>query len=945
MAQSRAQMEEELKRLEMEEELARLEAEEASASESQEVVDSEEPESKFTGTEIFTRGVLRPPLEMATLGLSERALEAWSAASQMLSEGKLDEAKSLLDNFDLYQEREFQRQKEFKKEYPVATTTTGLLGGIVPGTPGAKLAVAGLKEGTKFAGRMAQAAVTSGVASGAMEAGETMAEGVPLPEAAKRIGKAAGIGFVAGPVIGATMEGTAQVVGRAMTSWPAQRLLQVITGLPVRKQNEYLKVIPEIEKMPDEASVIKAFGEIRNKVLDFSRRNLESQKQAESQLKELKNAIAEQTKTAKGEIKRNLDTATKELDRLVLQIQADILPKIKEELVIAQSAQQAQRTMETTAPPLRPEVDNVLASMSAIKSEINEASANAAKLIADDVFFDKRVLTNAYKEQIKKLKISETGGALGLPTRKSVEQLERELFDLEKELPERITGLQLKKSIQQLDKAFDALQPGQYGDVYENAIKGIRKTLDTELKSLNDDYRAAMEPVAEKAEFLGQLDEYFRASDTAKTSDQIMRRLKQAEKDPVLFGLLEKMEQQTGFPVTAPVQKLRQISELKNAPLPPLPQEQRIKDLKMTVDMAKAKNFEDQVFSSVQDQPMAQAIVGLKREIDKYTNPEFIESQIRQATAEGRISLEQAQKELAKLQADRAKMQKAITEIDRSDIAKPEDILVTLLRAPDKDYDPAIVTRMIDGITSLPDEPFKEIMERLLLTNQKQFDQFVTSLRLQESIQKPRTNGSRRTIFIRELFNTALGRFGAAAPGTIIGTSAKLAFGLVRDILGPVLDEFGGQVAKTYLRNAAQLQGIPTGSKYRSFATAPLTARIRNAIGTQIGLMAADIDPKQLYFMNDSRKAAVERDIKQSKMTAVERAKALNELNSLGGISGEYVRKIMLESMPPQSVQPMSEAIPALEADKPDMLQRLSKRTAREGVRGLQGIVQGMREA
>lgn len=911
----------ELIRLQKEEELARLQAEEDADQEAQ--ADPVQ-EADFGPVEALGR-TARAAISGATLQASERLVnEPAIAAYKLLVDGKIDEAKSLLENYDSYRDREWQRQKKFEQEYPVVSKSAEMIGSIVPGTPTAKLATAGLNASTKFLGRMGQAAVTGGVAAGAHESAEILGEPdrPGLGEAAKRIGTATAVGAVAAPVIGAGVEGVMMGAGKLMTSLPALKMVQVIAGPPVRAQKEYLKAIPEIEALPSEADVVNFMGGVRERVIEFAETNGTARKQAQDNVKELQKAIQEQTKTAKADVKIRLQEAEKELARLHQELTISKIPAAQDQLELAKQVQTGLRKEALKDPSMGPEVANVSDAVSALKTQIIEESQAARALIGDDVFFDKRDVINAYKEAIQGLRVKGTEGAPGRIYRRAIDELSVAAQEIEKTFPERLTGEMLKDTIKQLDNEWQAIALGQWGEPYPNAIKSIRRSLDRKIKSTYPEYEKAMEPIAEKSEFLERLQQELSAGDDAATRVKIQGRLKEGAKNPVVYEMFDRLEKETGIGVTQPIKTLKDLEFQRSLPPAVLPQEAAVKELKLIADMAKSKNFEDQVFASIQDQPLAQAIIDVKRRIDIFRNPEFVEKQIQDAVRQGQMDLATAQQVLAGHEQARQQMAKAIEVIGSKGVAKPEDMLMRILRAPDGKFEQAAATRMVDAITSLPEESFKDLFESLALRTPEEVNKLAKNLRLRESLDRPRTNGSRRAVTIGGFFNGLVNKASAEPVTRLIGSL----FSAVGPVAGAYLDEFGGAAAKSYLRAAARMQGIPTGAKYRSFATAPMTARVRNAIAVQIGEMATNVDPEQVYQVAEAGKPAVERDIKQSKMSALDRAKALNELNQLGGVSGKYMRKIMLESTP-QASSPMEPEVKAdLEADKPDMAQRLSKR-------------------
>lgn len=380
---------------------------------------------------------------------------------------------------------------------------------------------------------------------------------------------------------------------------------------------------------------------------------------------------------------------------------------------------------------------------------------------------------------------------------------------------------------------------------------------------------------------------------------------------------------------SATQQPRSQLEALGGPPdLKALPEYQQMKNLQAQRAMIEAQNFNRGVFEAVKDTPTAQAIVSLRAQMKKFSDPEYVQAEIMAATQQGRMSLEQAQVALENLAKEREAASKWMRQIIGDHITKPEDLTMKLLRASDNPVEQAQATKIIDAVTQLPTPLFNDLFDSLFIGSPQEAQKMFRSLRVDDAMNKARANGSKGVNMMKAIF---VGAGAGASGGAALGSNTAWILGAFGAMAGALRDNYGGQVAKQFLRSASKIQGIPTAGKLASAAMVRETAPFKNVMAVHLADMASSTDPDAMYFVAEATKPAVERDIKQSKMSALDRAKALNELNQLGGITGKYVRRIMLDTVPAVSQPVKPEAQADLEADKPNMLERLSKRSEKSG--------------
>ena len=899
-----------------------------------------EKPTNFGPVETVSRGA-RQMVKGATLGFLEKpfgyAAGIGAEIDKLIFEGKLPEAGNLIENLNSYYKQDWERQKKFQEQVPGATALE-MTGGMFPGTLAAKAAQVGMRAGMGVVSSLEQAAKAGALGLGAYKAAEISAlpsdQTPTLPQQAQQIAESAVLGGIAGPAVGLGIEAAARAPGLikgVATSAPVLKFAAALLGPPSKVMKQYAEQAADLGRIPSVEEVNLFFEQVRNQTKQLSQRGEADLAAAKSNLESLETQVTEQAKAAQGEIKSKLLAAKENLR--VLQEDLRFEQQSAQQDLAAAKTRLAEQTQD---PSMGPYVATVNEALDVFKDKVVEQSLAARSLLRDDSVFDPQQIVSAWEKEIKKLRIQGTSTAKSESAEQAISAIQREIARLNS-LPKQISGQQLKDKLQGYDKDYGMalLSPGRFGKDYDNALKSVRKQTDTMLKDANPEYQAAIKPAAELADKLEKI--------VAELSgpSAITSKLRQAVDDPRIEGHFKDLERVTQLPVTAPIVET-QTKRAAAKGIAQTPEYQNFQRAKAMYQMAQAEKFNRQVFEAVKDTEVAQQIIALRSEMKKYSDPEYVQAEIARATEQGQISLEQARSALDALQQQRDAAAKWMRQIIGENATKPADLTMAILRNTDSPYETAKATKIIDAVTNLPTPLFNEVFDNLMIGSPKEARKMFESLRVDDAMNKARTNGSKGVNLMRAIF---IGAGAGGAAGGLIDPQTAAILGAFGAMAGAMRDEYGGQVAKVFLRNAARLQGVPTMGKLASAAAIKNSASFRNAIAIQLNDMVTSMDAGALYSVSEAGKPAVERDIKQSKMSAVERAKALNELNQLGGVSGKYLQKIMLDSAPPSTQSMMPEASMSLEADKPDMLERLSKRTARAEEKGLRGVVSRLREA
>ncbi len=786
-----------------------------------------------------------------------------------------------------------------------------------------------------------------------------------LREQAEEVKTSADLGGAVGAGLTTLVEGIAQAP-KALTSAPVLRTVSALLGPPTKVLKQYAQVVDDMTDLPSVEAVTAFFRDVRGRLIEDVAQNAQKKAIAEKNVEALSKALEKAEETASASVKETLATAKEKLkeikEDLKFQRLEEVGPAFKEQKQRQQEAfksaeerrkglfekEMAERAAALKDPSMGPFVSEVQRATEALKDKVIDQSLAATELIGDDIFFNSRDIQKYLRDQINKLKVRGTDVAAGETANQAIKELAKRIEEAER-LPPRITGQQLKDIIKSYDKDLRGtwLKAGEWGESYSNALKDVRKSIDAQLKGANDQYRKAMEDVSSLTNVLNEINSEIKPSRPGSVESAYKR----AFDNPRVEQVFNNLEKHSGLEVTGIIKLVQRNRQLKAQPAPKfipgtppdpttLPEYQALQNLKAKQQMVDAQNFERETFKAIKDTEVAQQIINLRREIKLYTDPEYVKAEINQAVAQQKLSLEEAQAALDNINKKQEAAAKYLSKLVSGNVSKPEDLIGTILRASDNAVEQAAATKIIDAVSQLPEEQFGDLLNKITLRNPNDAQKLFRNLRVEDAMNKARTAGSKGVNMMRAVFG-AMG--GAAAGGGNPAMTALLGgFGA---IAGAYRDDMGGLAAKQFLKGAVRLQGIPTPTKLQSLSYAQATSSVRNAINLQIVDMAGATDPKAIYTIGKANIPAVERDIKMSKMSAVDKARALSELNGLGGISGKYIQKIMLESAPAASMMPMSEPQEALEADKPDMAERLSKRAMKQEERGLQGVVRQLRQS
>lgn len=909
--------------------------------ESKEFQDYEEPAAAAQEESPLLGGMLQTAREAvsgATLGLSEPYFAGTIAIEQtvadLLAKKDFESAQKVIDQAKQYYKADLERQEKFKQESPTISTTAELMGSLAPGGLAMKVAGAGI-QGAKSFGQVLSHAAKTGAAAGVIhQAGQEIAKAPVEPttteDQLKRIGTAGAVGAVAAPVITAGAAGVmagasaakskvAPYVKKWATSEPGLRVVQMLLGPKVDTQRKFLAMQEEIDKLPDNEAIVSFFETVKDRINEQKETSKLDYDEALGSLKNLERRYDEEIKTAKGGLRERLQTAKDSLSVIVEGLQQD-------RAIVSQEAQVAKKEIQSQLvdPSMGPHVQTVETALNEMKVRIKQGSDAARNSIDPSYVMPRSVIVREAKKQLQSLGIRGVEGEpLGVTdARKSaIEKINRFIKSME-DMPEVLTGEQIKDVIQQIDDEVSTLLPGRFGQKADNAFKGIRKAIDTELKDNNEEYRLLMQPVAEMSAFLED------ASSQMPSASSIEAKLRQAPDNPRVGELFSRLKQYTGVDTLEPIYQLQAAKEARapgrmQALVNSHPAMQELEKIDKLIKFSRTKDFNQAVYASVKDQAIAQQIIQLREEILNLTDPTYVQAQINKAVEAGQVSVSEAAilENMAAQKRDEA-VKRAANFVG---YRRGEQALGKILRASESPSETTAASQLMDAISSLPEKEFEDLFKLINLSDPKQAQQFFEAVRVRHAMTFPRTQGSRRV----NLFG-ALG----AGIGAQLGSPAISAF--FGAFSGAYLDEFGGKVAQAYLRRLNRMGGLPTAKKMSELSPVPLTSTARTALALQVGDMVRDVDSQDMMAVSEEKKAEIYADIKASQLNSVAKAKAVSDLQN-GLISGKTVKALMLEGLSQSSpliqttvklTEPPAQS--TLQQDKPDVLKKLSRSPSSE---------------
>jgi len=214
-----------------------------------------------------------------------------------------------------------------------------------------------------------------------------------------------------------------------------------------------------------------------------------------------------------------------------------------------------------------------------------------------------------------------------------------------------------------------------------------------------------------------------------------------------------------------------------------------------------------------------------------------------------------------------------------------------------------IAAKRLSILSQMADENLVELANQAILT--KEFGKLVQ-------------NGSRDVNFWKE----------------VLGSSSQLALGggvlggplgaMTGATVGYLVKSYGAPVTKKILDGMIKVRGIPTVQKINQ-ALSTVTPEVRQSLVqgfVKANVLRMDPAEPEMMTIDPSQTQNVYQEIKDSKLDALTKAKALESLSKRGEIETKTMKKFMVGAQAPVQNQVKPSSKEALEADKPSALIR-----------------------
>lgn len=936
----------------------------------------------FEESEIAIRAS-RQVAKGASLGFTEPYF-GWSVAlqqtiSDLVSENKYDEAKSLIEKAKDYYKTEQKRQEEFAIKYPSLAFGAETLGGIIPGSAAAKLAVQSpsmiksilgtgaaaftAMEASKqltelpytektVAERTGEAALAPVIGAGmAAVTTPVMMGGMLGIEAAEQAAKAGVAGYKKGGIakgaeatlkeIKDIAKGVGKEVGKFLSKPSSMKVAAKIFSKDPKSLQDYLEFQKEIEKLDSREQVEQFFGQLQNtiqKLVDDNKLELElaqkAVKEAEDSLGRLSGRATQDQKLKLDQAQYELNNINNNLERKRLNLEESALAQ-KEEYKFGIEA--LKTDVSTEYLPVVDAIDDLLTKM-------KEGSEKAYATLDDNETIPRAEIEKIIRT-IQKGKALEAakGTVVGKTARAVVRDLEKYIEALYPAPPEGLdpaglsfwqeniksqevfTMKELKNVLRQIDDDITAKEFAMGTDLYRSSLMQVRRGIDNILKT-NKDYEQAMMPVSDLTKFYNeQIVPMLGSKDAPR---QIAARMKSAATRERDYNTFKTLESLTGVKVTEPIDRLKLLAEKRAGRArfeKELPEVKQLDQLKALVSLNEDKKVDIEILQSLppEMQAVGREIIKLRNKINDLTMPEKKDMEFSFATRSGEATLEMANENVKRLK----QREEALDSIAKNlNFATAGHMVDEFLRNP-KGRETQATAIALKALEQMPEAAVANILKTMLLDNPGDLPKFVKMLRARQAVageEKISANSDLKPYLIPALIGAAGGAY---------ATSSRV-WSFAGAIGGTLLKAYNPKITVKYLSNVNALRGLPTYNKLINASPVVLPPEVRTSVSNLILNMINTNKEKQSELVPVSDDLIIDTiyDIKTSSMNNIEKAKAIQNLSKFKLIERKTINSLMMEGMAVSTpkynlgarlAEPKTPKV--FKEDRPDVLKALTK--------------------
>lgn len=573
--------------------------------------------------------------------------------------------------------------------------------------------------------------------------------------------------------------------------------------------------------------------------------------------------------------KEVLDTAKSRYSDVVQTKKADIsdaFSDARQKLQIAK--EEALRPIREAKPPAELKQD-VLDAASEIKKRVGQESEQSYKILDEMQAMVKRGKAPPANLGDIPDRIKAIQNTLRIGNKVSPDEESRSAFRLLNDYREKwghlwkenVAWPQVKQIVQAIDrdirKFSDRQNPAQFSDLKVQKLMELRSNVDNLVKTTSDEvglgYRSQMARVASLRELQNKMDTFIGREQTLQGKlDGIWRPSKSED-----VKILTEIGEQVGIDLGTPIKGYIKTKAMAMNPravqevVEQLPESSALRKLEQTRKMIRRPGGEEMLAPA-----QTRAV----------------------QTAEVRL-------ELARRSAEEA--QKALQDLG---VFARVDSNINAIKTAVAERNPQ----------------FDVYLKNLTKASGQDFVQMIDDLRVAEGFAKDFTHGSRR-----------VNLFGAIGAGVFgLATQDPIAMAVATGLgaaAGGMMDRFGGKMAQIALDGVLKVKGIPTVQKMNE-ALSGLPSELKDYILQDL-VRSATVIRNENIRIDLNQQSQIYNDVKNSKLDAVSKSKALEQMEKTGTINSDTIKKIMLDERPTVNAK-VPDSKRSLEADRPDVLRR-----------------------
>jgi len=824
-------------------------------------------------------GAARSAVEGATFGVSEPVFSGLMAAEQHIKKAALESGSpqefydrvTNLDSLKAEYQADVDRRRQFESQNPGLSTTAEIAGAVAPAllTMGGSAPASGVSvaraaaapaEAMNLVGRGASSAVQAipgmanltksaglaGSAARVAEAGAVGAAQATAAEGAKRLAQEPS-GFIrpednlpsmgevalTGGALGGALKAIPEAVSQAGRG--AKTAARVLTGVRGEDIDNYLA-------RPEAIRSAKTIEEVKDEV--------------DSAIQKLRDDVdgaklnREQAYDALRQAESKVDDLVKENKFIVQQKKADIRQQFRDaKASLDRAFKETTSEIKTARVAIRP--DDVLDSVEQVKQQVSDLSAESYKILG---LHKGKFSLSGVTRQVSGLQNDlKVGGQLLSGDAETAYNVlgkwKEKLQTIEAGSKKGLGGQEVKKIIQELDsdiRQYGDRLAGEFSDKTYNSLMGVRRALDTKIKTQVPGYAQVMEETAKMNELRRDLVKMFgrRESVTSKLS-----RIDNPNLEYERSKLME-LGQTTGKDFSSPLEEYM--------------------------------NLRSRSRTSIDQDALKRGLPGYQPYLDAVT----------QEARAGRPEFGQSLIEKARTASPEAAALRAATQgasVADEAVSAATTALEPYKRITPQNSENAIRTLLGDRSRKIE---LRRLMTSLGQVSDQDFMLMINDLKTRDAFEKGYPAGSANVNMWAAIMGV-MGGVSGMDPTMGAGSAAAGA------TIGRFMDSYGPKVTRRVLDGIVFMRGLPTVQKVNALF-GDLPPQVTEQLKTDLIRAVTIANDSGSITIPPEDRADVAMDFDSAEhLTSIEKAKAITDLNKNGTITSESAKRLMLSNQKP----------------------------------------------